>query len=75
MAGYKTMKICIKCKENKEESDYSLRPEGVLFNTCKECKRKYSRELHRKKSKSLEWRVYRSEMNKQLYKRKKNEQQ
>ena len=68
------MKQCIKCNQIKKESEYPLRPEGTLFNTCRECKRVYFREYHFKKSKDLEWRVHRSEVNKNYYRRKKHEQ-
>jgi hypothetical protein len=61
------MKQCIKCLQEKNEYDYSKRPEGTLYNTCKACKNKYSRELHYIKSKSLEWKVNRSEKNKKRY--------
>jgi hypothetical protein len=61
------MKQCIKCLQEKNEYDYSKRPEGTLYNTCKACKNKYSRELHYIKSKSLEWRLKRSEVNKRRY--------
>ena len=68
------MKKCIKCNEIKEETEYPLRPEGTLFNTCRECKRAYSREYHYKKSNDLQWRIHRSEINKKYYQRKKHEQ-
>jgi len=61
------MKQCIKCLQEKDESEYHKRPEGVLFNTCKHCKNAYNRERHYKLSKSLEWRVKRSEQNKKRY--------
>jgi len=61
------MKQCIKCLQEKDESEYHKRPEGVLFNTCKDCKNAYNRERHYKLSKSLEWRVKRSEQNKKRY--------
>ena len=61
------MKQCIKCFKEKDESEYYKRPDGVLYNDCKDCKRAYYRELHKLKSKSLEWRVNRSEKNKKRY--------
>lgn len=61
------MKQCIKCLQKKNESEYSKRPEGTLYNTCKDCKNAYSRERHYIKSKSLEWRLNRSEKNKKRY--------
>ena len=74
LAAFQNMKQCIKCKKIKEITEYPLRPEGTLFNTCKECKRIYNRARHHEKSKDLQWRVQRSEVNKKYYQRKKHEQ-
>ena len=61
------MKQCIKCLQEKNESEYHKRPEGTLYNTCKDCKNAYSRERHYIKSKDFEWRLNRSEKNKKRY--------
>jgi hypothetical protein len=64
---------CIKCKQSKANSEYFPRAEGGFYNTCKKCKRAYGKARYQEKRKDLQWRIYRSEVNKQLYKRKKNQ--
>lgn len=67
------MKFCIRCKRRKNESEFYKRADGSCNSPCKTCKSIYDKERHKQLSQSLEWRVYRSEINKQYYYKKKNE--
>lgn len=37
------MKICSKCKQSKDDSEFYRRPDGRLLSHCKTCQNKYTR--------------------------------
>ena len=69
------MKTCNRCNKSKDDCEFYKKADNELYNPCKQCKSEYSKLRHQEKSKDFQWKLYRTEINKKYYNRKKNERQ